>query len=141
MAFSGYLLKIGTGNSAVEFPMKYIEAESFKSTPNQRMEQKANRNGRGVLVRVTLAHTPYKVEFNTIDGLDNVQVKEINTLIQNHYTVPKERKLTITYYDNEMDTYKTANVYCPDVEYNIQRIDKEHNKVIYKSLRYAFIEY
>ena len=141
MAFDGYLLKIGTGASAVEFPMKYIVAESYKSTPNQRMEKKANRNGRGVLIRVTLPHMPYKVEFNTVENLTNTQVGEINALISSHYTVPQERKLSITYYDNENDTYKTAFVYCPDVEYNIKRIDKEHNKIIYNSLRYAFIEY
>lgn len=141
MAFSGYLLKIGTGNSAVEFPMAYIEFDTYKATPNQRMEQKANRNAKGVLIRSTLPHMPYKVEFETVDGLTNTQVAQINTLLSNAYTVQRERKLNITYYDNETDSYKTASVYMPDREYPIKRIDKVHNKIYYNKLRFAFIEY
>ena len=84
---------------------------------------------------------PYKVEFETVEGLTNTQVAQINALISGAYTVARERKLNITYYDNETDEYKTASVYCPDVQYKIKRIDKEHNKIYYDKLRYAFIEY
>ena len=141
MAFSGYLLKIGTGNNAIEFPMEYIEFDTYSATPNQRMEKKANRNAKGVLVRSTLPHMPYKVEFETVEGLTNTQVAQINDMLEDAFTVARERKLDITYYDNEKDRYKTAHVYMPDVTYKIKRIDKEHNKIYYNKLRYAFIEY
>lgn len=141
MAFSGYLLKIGTGNSAVEFPMKYISYDTYSVTPNQRQEQKASRNAKGLLVRVTLSHMPVKIEFETNDGMTNTDVAQIGTLLRGKYIIQKERKLNITYYDPEEDTYKTAQCYMPDVQYKIKNIDKANNKVYYNKLRYAFIEY
>ena len=125
----------------IEFPMKYISVESYKITPNQRMEQKATRNARGYLVRVTLEHMPVKIEFETLDGLTSENVGEISARLSFRYDNPTERKITIEYYDPETDMYKTAQCYMPDVEYLIHHIDKENNLVIYNKLRYAFIEY
>lgn len=137
MAFNGYLIKIG----GTDFPLKYIEHKTYKVTPNQRQEKKANRNAEGELIRTTLPHTPVKIEFETLPGIKNSAVEEINSLIRSNFTVPLERKLSINYYDPEENTYKTADVYMPDTEYPIMRIDTEHNVVYYDKIRYAFIGY
>ena len=61
MAFSGYLIKVGTGLAAVEIPMKYMRYTSYKVTPDQRMEWSAERDTTGVLHRETVANKPPKI--------------------------------------------------------------------------------
>ena len=140
MAFSGYLIKVGTGLAAVEIPMKYMRYTSYKVTPDQRMEWSAERDTTGVLHRETVANKPPKIEFET-PYMTNSDIVALNTLIQGKYTVAAERKLDITYYDPESDSYKTAAVYMPDVDYKIYNVDSTNNKILYEPLRYAFIGY
>ena len=140
MAFSGYLIKVGTGLAAVEIPMKYMRYTSYKVTPDQRMEWSAERDTTGVLHRETVANKPPKNEFET-PYMTNSDIVALNTLIQGKYTVSAERKLDITYYDPESDSYKTAAVYMPDVDYKIYNVDSVNNKILYEPLRYAFIGY
>lgn len=140
MAFSGYLIKVGTGGTAVEIPMKYMRYTSYKVTPDQRMEWSAERDTTGVLHRETVANKPPKIEFET-PYMTNSDIVALNTLIQGKYTVASERKLDITYYDPESDSYKTAAVYMPDVDYKIYNVDSTNKKILYEPLRYAFIGY
>ena len=140
MAFTGYLIKVGTGLAAVEIPMKYMRYTSYKVTPDQRMEWSAERDTTGVLHRETVANKPPKIEFET-PYMTNSDIVALNTLIQGKYTVSAERKLDITYYDPESDSYKTAAVYMPDVDYKIYNVDSVNNKILYEPLRYAFIGY
>lgn len=139
MAYAGYLLKLKKpDNSYIDFPLDYISAESYKVTPNQRMESSASRSTTGLLTRTTCEHTASKIEFNTIPG-DNFMVAKINALLSGCFTNATQRNISIQYYDPETDTYKTADCYMPDVDYDILRIDATH--VFYSNLRYAFIEY
>ena len=140
MAFSGYLIKVGTGLTAVEIPMKYMRYTSYKVTPDQRMEWSAERDTTGVLHRETVANKPPKIEFET-PYMTNSDIVALNTLIQGKYTIAAERKLDITYYDPESDSYKTAAVYMPDVDYKIYNVDSVNKKILYEPLRYAFIGY
>lgn len=140
MAFSGYLIKVGTGLAAVEIPMKYMRYTSYKVTPDQRMEWSAERDTTGVLHRETVPNKPPKIEFET-PYMTNSDIVALNTLIQGKYTVAAERKLDITYYDPESDSYKTAAVYMPDVNYKIYNVDATNNRILYEPLRYAFIGY
>lgn len=140
MAFNGKLLEFLTNGDYVEFPLKYIKAESYKVTPNQRMEAKAVRSASGLLKRTTVQHTSSKIEFNTII-MTNADVNAINALLTNAYVDPLERKLDIRYYDPTTDSYKTGTVYVPDVDFEIYRIDMQQLLIYYNSSRYAFIEY
>ena len=139
MAFSGYLIKVGTG-TPVEIPMKYMRAETYSVTPNQRLEWSAERDVTGVLHRETTPNMPPKIEFNT-PLMTNKDIKALNTILQNAYSVAVERKLSVTYYDPESDTYKTHDCYMPDVKYEIRNVDTAHNVINYEELRYAFIGY
>lgn len=140
MAFSGYLLKVGTGLAAVEIPLKYIRYTSYKVTPDQRMEWSAERDTTGVLHRETVENKPPKIEFET-PYITNADVDNLNTIIQAKYTNAQERKLNITYYDPETNSYKTAAVYMPDVNYKIYNVDTVNNRILYEPIRYAFIGY
>ena len=139
MAFSGYLIKVGTG-TPVEIPMKYMRAETYSVTPNQRLEWSAERDVTGVLHRETTPNMPPKIEFNT-PLMTNADIKALNTILSNAYSVAAERKLSVTYYDPESDTYKTHDCYMPDVKYEIRNVDSVNNVINYEELRYAFIGY
>lgn len=139
MAYAGYLIKLG-GQNGTQLPMKYIALEQYSCTPNQRMESKATRAVTGVLHRTTVSHTASKIEFTT-PTLTNNDVVALNTLLQNNFTNVQERKITIQYYDMETDSYKEADCYMPDVQYQIIRVDNTNNVVWYSPVRYAFIEY
>jgi hypothetical protein len=139
MAFSGYLIKVGTG-TPVEIPLKYMRAETYSVTPNQRLEWSAERDVTGVLHRETTANMPPKIEFNT-PLMTNKDIKALNTILSNAYSNATERKLSVTYYDPESDTYKTHDCYMPDVKYEIRNVDTAHNVINYEELRYAFIGY
>lgn len=139
MAFSGYLIKVGTG-TPVEIPLKYMRAETYSVTPNQRLEWSAERDVTGVLHRETTPNMPPKIEFNT-PLMTNADIKALNTILSNAYSNATERKLSVTYYDPESDTYKTHDCYMPDVKYEIRNVDTAHNVINYEELRYAFIGY
>ena len=138
MAFSGYLIKVGS--PAVEIPLKYMRAETYKVTPNQRLEWSAERDVTGVLHRETTPNMPPKIEFNT-PLMTNKDIKALNTILSNAYSNATERKLSVNYYDPESDTYKTHDCYMPDVKYEIRNVDTAHNVINYEELRYAFIGY
>lgn len=140
MAFSGYLIKVGEAGSEVEIPLKYMRAETYTVTPNQRLEWSAERDTTGVLHRETVTNQPPKIEFNT-PLMTNSDINALNSILSAAYTVVAERKLTVTYYDPETDSYKTHECYMPDVHYEIRNVDAVNNVINYEELRYAFIGY
>ena len=142
MAFSGYLIKVKnqTTSAYVEIPLKYMRAETYSVTPQQRMEWSAERDVNGFLHRVTVANMPPKIEFET-PLMTNTEVSALNTIIQNGYINSAERKVNIQYYDPESDSYKTHDCYLPDVNYTIRNVDVTNRAINYEQLRYAFIGY
>ena len=140
MAFNGKLIQLKTGANYVDFPLKYMKAESYQVTPNQRMESSANRATTGVLHRTTVSHTASKIDFST-PPITNTEVNAISTLLANAYTDSLQRKLELKYYDPSSDSYKTGEFYVPDIDYPINRVDTAKNIIHYDSVRIAFIEY
>lgn len=138
MAFSGYLIKVGS--TPVEIPLKYMRAETYTVTPNQRLEWSAERDVTGVLHRETTPNMPPKIEFET-PLMTNNDISALNAILQNAFTVAAERKLHVEYYDPETDSYKTHDCYMPDVHYEIRNVDTVNNVINYEQLRYAFIGY
>ena len=142
MAFNGKLLELWMPNDSayVEFPLQMIKAESYKVTPNQRLETKATRASTGVLVRTTVEHTASKIEFNTVP-ITNRDLVGLEAMFGHAFSDLTQRKLDIRYYDPQTDGYKTGTVYMPDTDYNIKSVDAGKKVVNYESVRYAFVEY
>jgi len=140
MAFNGKLIELKTGNNYVEFPLQYIKHDSYKPTPDQRMEADANRATSGLLVRNTVEHTATKIEFET-PPITNLELSSIMTLLNNAMTNALQRNVTLRYYDTVTDSYKLGNFYVPDIETPIYRIELNPPLVHYNSIRIAFIEY
>ena len=139
MAYNGYLIKFG-GHNGDALPMKFIAIGNYKSTPNQRMESKADRSITGILHRTTVEHTATKIEFVT-PVITNRDVYELNNLYSSHFINQRERKIDIEYYDQETDSYKVATCYMPDIAYSIDHINSATNTIYYDGIRLAIIEY
>ena len=141
MAFSGYLLKVVNGDSTLtEVPLTFMRAETYKVTPQQRLEWSAERDVTGVLHRDTVENKPPKIEFKT-PIMTNSMIKQLNTIFQSAYTNALERKLTVEYYDPESDSYKQHECYMPDVDYVPLKVDTQKNIIWYNETRYALIGY
>lgn len=137
MNFNGNLIKVGS----YQIPLKFIRLDSYDSAPNQRQDIDSGvDNANGVLIRQTLAHTRSKIEFET----PYMHLKDKHTLMSNikaQYINTNERKVSVTYYDDENDVYKTGTFYIPDIHWKIYNVDEINNDIIYNPTRIAFIEY
>lgn len=139
MAYGNFLIKLG-GSSGTALSLEYIQYETYKVTPNQRMDIEAGRDSTGLLHRSVVGHTATKVEFET-PYMDSSRVGTMMSLIKSYWTSTKERKINLQYYDPETDSYKTGTFYMPDIEFNIRNIDTVKKVVNYDPIRIAFIEY
>lgn len=138
--FSGTLISVVQNGTAVPIPLKYIRAETYSVTPDQRMEWSAERDVTGLLHRETVQNTPPKIEFET-PLMNNTDVEALNTIIKNGFTNVLARKLTIQYYDPEKNETWSWDCYMPDVKYEIRNVDATNRVINYEQLRYAFIGY
>lgn len=136
--FQGWLLKVGSGMTLV--PTEMIKAETYKVSPNQRMEETAERDSTGVLWRETVPNMPPKIEFNTPAAYDT-DVNALNAIFRAAYSNEQERKLTVAFYDPEENVYKTWECYMPNIDFPIRTIDIDAKTIFYDEIRYAFIGY
>ena len=146
MAYNGYLLKIkgksGTAYSSdYTFPHEWIVAESFKVVEGVQ-DMDSYRDAKGELHRNVLEHTIYKGEFQVRDNIKDSEYQAIMTQIRNRYVgkTQKERTYMIDAYCTETGVYTgSIKVYMPDPEITIKKIIK--NDLVYKPIRFAFIQY
>lgn len=136
MAYSGYLLKVGGTN----VPLDTIKYETYKITPNQRIDFNSTRSTDGYLHRNAVSHTASKIEYET-PPMDSVKQANLMTIFRNAWTSERERKCTVTYFDPETDSYQSGTFYMPDIQWIIRNVDNNRNVVNYNQCRIAFIEY
>lgn len=137
MAFNGkWLLRVGTDEKKMYIiPLTYMKLESYQSSPDQRQDLDSYRDANGLLHRNVLSHTATKIEFET-PYMYNFQMRELLDGIKRNLTDVNARNITLMYYNEETDTYKTGEFYMPGT------MTYEHyNKDIYAPCRFAFIEY
>ena len=131
MAFQGFLIKVGN----YTIPLQFMKLESYKSAPNQRQDLDSYRDADGYLHRNALPHTATKIEFET-PYMYRAQMQQLLQGIRSNYISNIERSCSVTYYDDETDSYKTGTFYLPGtIELLL------YNKQIYAPSRFAFIEY
>lgn len=132
--YQGYLLMIGKR----KFPMKYIAASTYISSPNQRTELKAYTNAQNKLIRQTSSRYRSKVEFET-PPLFLDELEEIRQMINQALINAVERKVSVKYWNDEDLVYKTMICYAPDIDYKIK--GTLNGTLLYEPIRFAFIEY
>lgn len=132
--FLGYLLKSGTNTDN-----SFIQKDTFESTPNQREEIKAVRdeNTRN-LVRITADGMKTAIKFTTMPV--NLAGK---VAIQNFFNAgivdSKQRRVRLTYWNDEDNVYKTSDFYLPDITFTISTISEDD--IQYNPLSIELIEY
>lgn len=135
MAFEGFLMKA----SETTFPHKYIQISTYQTTPSQRQDLDSYQDSKGNLHRTVVPHDRSKIVFKTIDDLKLAEKQEIQAFFNGAMTNARERKVTLTYWNDEDNIYKTGSFYIPDVTYPIKRI--MGNDIVYDSVEYHLIEY
>ena len=136
MAFNGYLLKLG----GTTLPLKYIFKESYKVTPNRRQDLDPKRDETGKLHRNTLEHTATTISFQT-KPMWNDEMASLMSLIRGSYSNSLEKKVPVTYFSPDTNSYHSGTFYVPDIEFTIDLIDTNKNKVLYLSTTIELIEY
>lgn len=142
MPFAGYLLKIA--NTNVIFPHKYIQLATWKATPDQREEIRAYRdeNTRN-LTRKTAVGMKSKISFDTRPNLHLLEKQEIQRFFEYGESLPGgssiERKIQLTFWNDETNSYDTGYFYRPNMEFPILKIME--NDIIYDKLSFSFVEY
>lgn len=135
--FQGYLIRIGTYSDFFE---KYIQYQSYKVS-RKIQDLDSYRDANGVLHRTALDHESYVVEI-TLRKLNNRELEEVLNAIRSNFTIPKERKLQLTFWLPEINDYKTnVDVYMPDPEITIREHEVQNNLLIYEPTQLKFIGY
>jgi hypothetical protein len=134
--FRGYLI----GNSNGETLDRYIQYDTYKAVPNQREELVAYRDDNTrELYRETADGMKTTISFNTLP-VDLKGKMAIQNFFNNAMVIAKERKVRITYWDDDENTYKSSYFYLPSqLEFNI-RTHTDDN-IFYKPLSIELIEY
>lgn len=135
MAFEGFLMK----SFGTIFPHKYIQISTYQTTPSQRQDLDSYQDSKGNLHRTVVPHDRSKIVFKTMDNLKLAEKQEIQAFFNGAMTNARERKVTLTYWNDEDNIYKTGSFYIPDVTYPIKRI--MGNDIVYDSVEYHLIEY
>lgn len=134
MAYSGYLVKIGT----YTFPLSLIKADSYSAYKSV-TDLDSYVDVSGELHRNALSHFGYKVEFETVPMMTNSEFTSLITTIYGQFTNSVERKFTGTVYIPETDSYVETSFYMADIKPSMYFAD--NNKIQYNSIRFAFISY
>ena len=135
MGYNNYLLKIGN----YTFPMKGVVLKSYKCSYKVQ-DLDPTRDGNGVMHRNPLPNIPVKVEFEMRSGLTNKEYDVIMNNIRNNYTIPIERKSSVTLFVPELGDYVTQNMYLAEPEITIIR-QESSDTLVYDTIRFAWIGY
>ena len=136
MAVNKYLINFG--NDSEEFA-HFIIAQSYHVSKKV-MDLGSFRDADGILKRNVLDHVSYTISFN-IRSVTNTELQKFLSIIRRRYSVSKERKLSLKFYNPESDSYITQDVYMPDPDFIIDKIDLDKNEIKYKETQIKFIGY
>ena len=132
MAFNGsWLVKVGS----YEIPLTLMRYGTYKSSPAQRQDLDSYVDADGYLHRTVLGHTRSKIEFQ-LSTMSEQDFRGFMDNITAQYTNGPERKVHLTYYEEEYGNYVEGDFYMPGT------MDYTHlNKALYDENRICFIEY
>jgi hypothetical protein len=140
MAFSNYLIKFGSGNGAFTITgEKYVEYNTYEAV-RKVQDLDPYRDANGVLHRNALSHVPVTIKFNTL-RLTNTEFATLVNGISSNYSNAQERKVLVTAYVPETDSYISQDMYWAEPQIKIQNIDLKNNVIIYAPMTMEFIGY
>ncbi len=137
--FSGWLIKFGD----VVLPNSFILADGWESTPNQRVDIDAYRDANVLLHRETSENfkTSLTLNIRSTNLEEMTAFKAVIGLATLSINDKRQRKLMVTYWNDEELEYKTATMYMSDTTYGIHTIDEATRDIEYNSFTIELIEY
>lgn len=137
--FQGWLIKFGN----VRLPNSFLVADGWESTPNQRMEIDAYRDANVLLHRETAANYKTKIKLNIreLTLAERVALDNVIGLATLPATDARQRRVSVTYWNDESLSYVSGIFYIPDLTYVIHRVDEETNDIEYQPFSLTLIEY
>lgn len=133
--FTGYLVKAHNG----VILDKYLNVGGYRDTPDQRQDEDSYRDGYGVLHRKVLPNVATSLELTTLEGLNDDQILAFKEAIATGLINESERKVRLTYWNNERMAYCEDTFYMPDMTFTINHISG--GKAIYASATFKFVGY
>ncbi len=137
--FKGWLIKFGD----VILPNSFLMADGWESTPNQRLEIDAYRDANALLHRETADDFKTKLSLNIRD-MNLAERRAFNNVIALAtlpYTDRKQRRVGITYWNDETLEYSTGIFYITDSKYSIHILDGDDPDIEYNPFTLTLIEY
>ena len=129
--YQGYLVKFGASGI---IPLHYIM--EYSSTPCQRMEADAQRDQNGNLHRTTMPNFKTSIKLTT-----HILTLDEKITFQNliGYSISAQRKVQVTYWNDEINNYSTSWFYLPDIQFTV--MDASATDIKYNPITIELIEY
>lgn len=137
--FKGWLIKFGE----VRLPNSFLLADGWESTPNQRIEIDAYRDANVYLHRETSSHykTKIKLNFREMTLMERIALNNVIGLATLSINEQKQRKVSLTYWNDETLTYDSGEFYITDTTYSHHRIDEKAKEIEYNPFTLELIQY
>lgn len=121
--YKGYLIK--AVDSDVKLNMSWIVRKSYCTTPNQREEIEAYRDDyTRDLIRVTAPGKKSKIKF-TLARTDLDTKIAIQAFFSSVMVDKLQRKVHLTFWNDEDNEYQTGYFYLPDIEWVIEDVTED----------------
>lgn len=137
--FDGWLIKFGT----VQLPNSFLLADGYEDTPNQRLEIDAYRDANALLHRDTAPNTKTSLVLN-IKAMTYTERLAFDNVI-GLATLPTsdrlQRRVNVTYWNDEELKYKTGTFYMADIKWTIHTVDEENKEYEYNPVTLTLTEY
>ena len=119
-------------------PEELLMSDGWQPVPNQRTELQAFRDANINLHRVTSAN--YKTSLTiTLTPMNKTDKERVQAIIKSGMVNEIERKVLVTYWNDEDNQYKTGYFYIPDISF--QTLGFFGGERWYKSVTIQLIEY
>ena len=137
--FNGWLIKFG----GVILPNSFILVDGWESVPNQRVELDAYRDANVLLHRETSENfkTSLSLNIRSMDLAEMTAFKNVIGIATLEITSKNQRRLMVTYWNDEELEYKDTIMYMPDVTYSIHTVNEYTNDIEYNAFTIELIEY
>lgn len=137
--FEGWLIKIGD----VILPNSFLLADGWESTPNQRLELQAYRDAAVLLHRETAQNCKTKLRINIRETnlKERRALKKVIGLASLPADERLQRRVQLTYWNDEDLVYDTGIFYISDTDYVIHYVNEEEMNIEYNPFSLTFTEY
>ncbi|MBO5853110.1 MAG: hypothetical protein J6Q61_00055 [Bacteroidales bacterium] len=137
--FQGWLIKFGE----VQLPNSFLLADGWESTPNQRIELDAYRDANVLLHRETASSfkTKLKLNIREMTLVERMAFDNVIGLATLSITDKKQRRVSVTYWNDETLDYTKGIFYMSDTTYVIHHANEENKDIEYNPFTLTLIEY